>query len=200
VFGPFIRVTNSYNGLRALAFDIGFYRKVCKNGMIVPDTIIRFAFNHQRRDIGETIQFEVEHERLTKFKTSFGEYLGALRQCRIPRAQFDPLASSALCLRPPDPLTPDSPETDDWHNLTKHLGEMSNRYAKDLGENAYAVFNAVTEFASHPPTNRCVHRDRHSLQRLAGSWLSTFSQECRKPSFSVTKYLEQINSTNNTNN
>jgi len=35
-FGPFIRVTNSYNGLRALAFDIGFLRKVCKNGLILP--------------------------------------------------------------------------------------------------------------------------------------------------------------------
>jgi len=45
-FGPFIRVTNSYNSLRALAFDIGFYRKVCKNGLIIPDTIIRFKFNN----------------------------------------------------------------------------------------------------------------------------------------------------------
>ena len=44
VFGPFIRVTNSYNGLRALAFDVGFYRKVCKNGMILPDSVIRFKF------------------------------------------------------------------------------------------------------------------------------------------------------------
>ncbi len=43
-FGPFIRVVNSYNGLRALAFDIGFYRKVCRNGMIIPDSIIRFKF------------------------------------------------------------------------------------------------------------------------------------------------------------
>ena len=30
----FIRLTNSYNGLRAPAFDIGFHRKVCKNGLI----------------------------------------------------------------------------------------------------------------------------------------------------------------------
>ena len=47
-FGPFIRVTNSYNGLRALAFDIGFYRKVCQNGLIAPDTIVQFKFAHQR--------------------------------------------------------------------------------------------------------------------------------------------------------
>ena len=39
-FGPFIRVTNSYNGLRALAFDIGLNRKVCRNGLIMPDSIL----------------------------------------------------------------------------------------------------------------------------------------------------------------
>jgi hypothetical protein len=72
-FGPFIRVTNSYNGLRALAFDIGFYRKVCKNGLILPDSIIHFEFNHMWRDIGDRIQFVVSHERLAKLKTSFGK-------------------------------------------------------------------------------------------------------------------------------
>jgi hypothetical protein len=41
VFGPFIRVTNSYNGLRALVFDIGFFRKVCTNGLILRDAIIQ---------------------------------------------------------------------------------------------------------------------------------------------------------------
>ena len=68
---------------------------------------------------------------------------------------------------------------------------MTERYTGDLGENAYAAFNIITEFASHPPVNRCVHRDRHSFQRLAGTWLSTFGEECRKPGFSVAKYLEE---------
>ena len=192
VFGPFIRVTNSYNGLRALAFDIGFYRKVCKNGLIVPDTIIRFKFTHLRRDIGETIKFDISHERLAKFKTSFTEFLGGLHKCEVPRASFDPFIRGVLLLRQPEPLKPDSHEAEDWRTLTAHLGEMGDRYAGELGENAYAVFNAVTEFASHPPANRCVHRDRHSLQRLAGTWLNTFSQECRKQEFSIAKYLEEL--------
>jgi hypothetical protein len=38
VFGPFVRVTNSYNGSRALAFAIGFARMVCSNGVIFPRT------------------------------------------------------------------------------------------------------------------------------------------------------------------
>ena len=192
VFGPFIRVTNSYNGLRALAFDIGFYRKVCKNGMILPDTIITFKFTHLRREIRETITFDVSHERLAKLKTSFAELLGGLRKCAVPRSSFDPFIRGVLSLRQPEPMKPASREAEDWQTLTAHLGEMGDRYAKELGENAYAVFNAVTEFASHPPVNRCVHRDGHSLQRLAGAWLSAFSPECRKPEFSLADYLKEL--------
>ncbi len=192
VFGPFIRVTNSYNGLRALAFDIGFYRKICKNGMIIPDTIIRFKFSHLRRDIGETIQFEIAKDKLAKFKTAFTDSLAGLRACAVSRPQFDPLIRGVLSLRPPQPLKPDTREADDWKTLGGHLDEMTDRYAGELGENAYAAFNAITEFASHPPENRCVHRDRHSLQRLAGSWLTSFSTECRKPGFRLDGYLVEL--------
>ena len=195
-FGPFIRVTNSYNGLRALAFDIGFFRKVCKNGMILPQSIIRFKFTHQQRYIGETIRFEIAHERLSKLKASFTEYLGALRDFEIPRADFESLFCGVLLIREPKDIKPDSPVAKDWNALTRHLNGLCARYLDDLGENAYAVFNAVTEFASHPPENRCVHRDRHSFQRLAGDWLSKFSQECRQPGFTLPDYLEKLAKTN----
>jgi hypothetical protein len=192
VFGPFIRVTNSYNGLRALGFDIGFYRKICKNGLIVPDTIIRFKFTHLRRDIGETILFQIAQERLTKFKTAFTESLAGLRDCAVPRLQFEPLIRGVLLIRPPQPLEPDTREEAEWKTLNGHVEEMSTRYSGELGENAYAAFNAITEFASHPPENRCVHRDRHSLQRLAGSWLTSFNAACRKPGFSIASHLVQL--------
>ncbi len=192
VYGPFIRVTNSYNRVRALAFDIGFYRKVCTNGLILPDSIIQFKFTHLRRDIGETIEFEVAQEKLAKFKTSFGNFLGALRGCVVPRNQFERLLWAVLSLQEPDDeLEPESRAAEEWDALTAHVHELSDRYAGELGENAYAVFNAVTDFASHPPANRFVGRERHSLQRLAGSWLSEFSQECRKPDFVLGDYLDK---------
>jgi hypothetical protein len=62
IFGPLIRVTNSYNGLRALAFDVGFFRKICSNGMIAPESIIRFKYTHQRHEIGDSIRFESEEK------------------------------------------------------------------------------------------------------------------------------------------
>jgi hypothetical protein len=64
--------------------------------------------------------------------------------------------------------------------------------ANELGENAYAVFNVITDFASHPPVNRHVQRDRHSLQRLAGRWLGSFPQRYREPGFSLDAYLKEL--------
>jgi hypothetical protein len=46
VYGPFVRVVNSYNRSRALGLDIGFYRKVCSNGLILRDATIRLRINH----------------------------------------------------------------------------------------------------------------------------------------------------------
>jgi hypothetical protein len=197
-FGPFIRVTNSYNGLRALAFDIGFYRKVCSNGLILPESVIRFKFTHLRSEIGETIHFEIAHERLTKLKAGFREYLAVLWDCPVSRAQFEPLMLAILQVRRPKDAKPDSQEALDWDALLKHLKAMCNRYAHELGENAYAVFNAITEFASHPPANRFIHRERHSFQRCAGAWVDEFSRVCREPGFDLGKYIEEIGKSNGT--
>lgn len=195
-FGPFIRVTNSYNGLRALAFDIGFYRKVCKNGLILPKSVIRFKFTHMRSEIGETIRFEIAHEKLTQLKASFREYLGVLRDCPVSRAQFEPLVFAVLLLRKPKHAKSGSREASDWNVLAKHVTTMCDRYVGELGENAYAAFNAITEFASHPPNSRCVHRERHSFERCAGVWVNDFSRVCREPGFELGKYIENIGENN----
>jgi len=191
-FGPFIRVTNSYNGLRALGFEIGFFRKICRNGLILPNTIISFKFNHMRRDIRETIHFKIDQNQLNKLTTSFDDFLSGLHNCAVPRPQFEPFILSVLSLSQPRSLKLDPGEANDWRQLCEQIDEMSTRYAEELGENAYAVFNVITEFASHPPENRCVHRDRHSLQRLAGTWLTSFNDQCRKSGFTLASHLEQL--------
>lgn len=192
LFGPFIRVTNSYNGLRALAFDIGFARMVCTNGVIFPEEVITFKFTHSRRDIGEAIRFDVAHDRLAKLKTSFGDYIAALRACPVPPKDIAPFVRGVLGFQPPDPLEPNTREADDWNALSAHIADLCKVYAAELGDNAYTVFNAVTEFASHPPANRLVRRERNSLQRSAGEWVGSFSQQCRQPNFDLTVYLTTL--------
>lgn len=183
-FGPFIRVTNSYNGLRALAFDIGFYRKVCRNGLIAPDTIVQFKFAHQR-NLAMGIRFEVARERLAKLQTKMSEQFASLKKCRVPRTAFEPMVRTALMIRPLKSTRPETREADEWASLNAHIHELCNRYAFELGESGYAVLNAITDFASHPPQNRHLHRDRHGLQRLAGTWLTTFAHECAQPGFAI---------------
>ena len=189
IYGPFIRVTNSYNCARALGFDIGFYRKVCRNGLIVPESIIRFKFTHLPRDIRETVEFDIAQDALAGFRTKFNGLLGHLHACVVARERFEPFLCGILSLRVPDEPKPESRESEEVDALLAHLGGLSDRYVAELGENAYAVFNAATDFASHPPANRFVGRERHSLQRLAGRWLSEFSQECQKPGFDLGEYL-----------
>ena len=196
LFGPFIRVTNSYNGLRALAFDIGYHRKVCSNGLILPKSIIRFKFTHMKREIGETIEFEIAHDQLQRVRASFDDWFATLKDVAVDRAQFEPLSLGVLMIRMPAEAPARGREAFDSESLSQHMKTMCDRYANDLGENAYAIFNVITEFASFPPANVYVRRERHSLQRLAGQWLSDFCHECREPGFSLKNYIGKIRGNN----
>ncbi len=177
-FGPFIRVSNSYNGSRALAFSIGFYRKVCTNGLVSPEDIVRFRFEHTRKDMKSKIEFQVERKRLTEAKQSFLDSFRALRECPVDRTHFVRLIRSVLAIANPreSPTKTDrslsEKEEQDLANLNKHLDTISDKYALEQGENAYAVLNAVTDLASHPPRNRYLRRDRHSIYAAKRRWMA----------------------------
>jgi len=199
-YGPYIRITNSYNGLRALAFDIGFFRKVCSNGLILPGSIIRFKFSHQRREIDQKIHFEIAKDKLAGINSRFLEYLENLKNCSVKKEQVQPLLMAVLSIHEPKNINYKEKERRDWVDLEKHIQEICHRYIKDFGENAYSVFNAVTEFASHPPNNRCIHRERHSFQKLAGAWLNDFSDVCTDSKFDLDEYVEKLQKGKNNNN
>ena len=58
------------------------------------------------------------------------------------------------------------------------------------GANAYALFNALTDFASRPPVLPNFRRTQHSIQMQAGRWLSEFDTLLQKnPQPDMEKYL-----------
>ncbi len=187
-YGPFIRVSNSYNGIRALAFNIGFQRKVCTNGLMASDTVIRFKFAHQKAALKEEISFTVARDKLHRMKTTFCKQLTTLSQYHLEPSQIRLLVYAALRLQPP----PDNRFPQDWENLEAHIEKLCSSYEKELGTNAYAALNTMTDFASHPLSNRNVRRDRHSYQRLAGQWLDDFFSECRRPDFDLSYHIEHL--------
>lgn len=99
---------------------------------------------------------------------------------------------AVLAIRHHEGLDPNGHDARDWDALNKQVSSLCDRYAGELGETAYAVFNAITDLASRPLANRFVCRERHSLQRLAGSWVSDFGGECRGWGFDVVAYLDRL--------
>ena len=73
------------------------------------------------------------------------------------------------------------------------MTERLEKYINETGENAFSLFNAITDLASNPiERNRYFHRDMNSLQRLAGNWLNAFQNEIKKQDFNIANYLNLL--------
>lgn len=191
-YGPYIRVTNSYNAQRALKFTIGCYRKVCKNGMTAPGDIISFSFAHTRDKIKSEIKFSVNHDRVQKMQQEFKDAFDGLRRYRFAKKYGKKLVQAILAIRMPKNAEEDSHFNtfrQDWFYLEGYIDSLYGRYADQLGDNAYSALQAATELASHPPENSCLRKDKNTLQRLAGEWMVDFRRECEKPAFNLSEYL-----------
>ena len=189
-YGPFVRVTNSYNRSRALGFEIGFMRLICSNGMLIPDSSIRFAFNHSTRRISQRVRFEVKKDGFKQLKERFQAFLDPLRKCKVPNELFVPTTLAVLRINKPEPLK--HRQIEPWQRLARHLESISADYSCQLGPTGYALLNVITDVASRPPDSPFVRRAQHSLQRSAGSWLADFSAKCRESDFDFKAYVDRL--------
>ena len=190
VYGPFVRMVNSYDRSRAFSLSIGFMRKICSNGMVLEQSAIRFYFDHKRKDIKEQIQLEVKQDHFRNLRTQFVDLVKPLHDCQVPSGLFQPIMRSALRIEEPDVV-----EWEDrahWAKLGERVESVCDTYARDLGENAYAVMNAMSDFATRPTATPVVHRSQHTFQSLAGAWLSDFSAKCARPGFSLEDYVKAL--------
>lgn len=196
-YGPFVRVTNSYNGSRALKFIIGWYRKTCSNGLTTAKSEIEFKFAHTRENIQSRIDFVVDREKVKQMKKQFKEAFRDLHKFKIDEALGKELVNVCLAIRMPKTqgnggagVRFDAVQRD-WNMLQGEIEAMyMKKYANKLGHNAYAVLQTATELASSSINNRCIRRDRQSLQRLAGEWMLSFRNLIQKPEFDFSGYLK----------
>jgi hypothetical protein len=93
------------------------------------------------------------------------------------------------------PVLPEKPTprmVADQSALDADLWHRSERYFRELGPNAYAVLNVLTDFASHPPENSRMRRDRPTLQRMAGRWLREFRDASKVPGFAMAEHIKGL--------
>ena len=194
IYIPYLRVTNSYNTSRALRFDIGFCREVCLNGLIFAAETISFAFNHTRRELNDTIHFDLQNGKVGRLVEDFRAYTNRLKNYHIPRAQALKIIHTLFRIKAESKINFRSPKESgaEYDALLSILDCKLDKYIDELGENGYSLFNTITDMASHAiDNNRYFRRDINRMQRLAGDWIRSFSREIDRPDFDITSYLEQ---------
>ena len=189
-FTPYVRITNSYNTSRAVRLDVGFMRGMCANGMIFSVDAAKILASHTDEGISR-LRFSHPFDGMAALIKKFGETVADVRAVDVTSEEGAEIARRVIGWPVlPDKATPR--QRDDQRVLDADLGERRNRYFGELGANAYAAFNLMTDIASHPPASPRFRRDRPSLERLAGAWLRDFREEAARPGFTIADHLKAL--------
>ena len=79
-----------------------------------------------------------------------------------------------------------------WDCFNVRIKSLSEKYIQQIGDNACALLNVISDLASGPSNADLRWRERHSLRRVAGAWLAEFSSECKHDSFSLPRHLRRL--------
>jgi len=191
VFLPIIRITNSYNRTKALSFSIGFSRKLCKNGIIIDEETIQFKFHHTSTKLNQiSILGFNKIETLKKLEKNFIVYVGVIKKFPIEKKFILPIVAKALRKS----FYQNSNQNSDrvYKNFMKFqetIHTLTEKYVYDFGETGYTVFNVLTDYVSNSNGDGIRNIQINSLQKKAGKWLKTFSEEIQSSNFNIEEFL-----------
>ena len=199
IYIPYVRITNSYNTLRALRFDIGLCRKLCLNGMIFESETIRFTFSHVKHEFKGDISFAVEEGKIKKLIDKFFTYTNKLKDQYISIDRSFDIVRILFGIRDITEieLADKRQSKQEYEALLAEIDNKLTKYCIELGDNSYALFNTITDLASHPIKNRYFRRDMNSMQRLAGNWINSFNKAIEKPDFKIDTYIKELSASSN---
>jgi hypothetical protein len=187
IFTPFVRITNSYNGSRALRIDVGFLREHCSNGVIFEQEAATLTVPHTRQGI-HSLKVARPFAGMSALREDFTKTLTSIRAVAVAPDEAQQLVRHVTGW-PDLPEDPKSWERDEQAKLDADLETRLSGYFNELGENAHAAFNTMTDIASRPPQSPRFRRDRPTLERRAGVWLRDFDVAVARPGFSIAGYL-----------
>jgi len=194
VYLPFIRITNSYNRSRALRFTLGFVRKACSNGVIFEEEAVRYSFDHteegiRRLDFSPSGSVRMEH-----LEEKFKRYVSNLQRRHVPGEYQLPLMAKVLELR----FALKHPNEGRRVRERARLGEFReaatrrlSRYSSELGDNAYAVFNALTDYTTNPESDDLSVVQIVAMQKRVGRWAAIYPTLAEEPGFSLDEYTAE---------
>jgi len=188
-FTPFLRVTNSFNGARALRFDIGFMRKHCSNGVIFEEEVATIKASHSKEALDQ-LKIEIQSRSLPKMWEEFSQFLNRIRRINMDTAQSTHAVNTVLRL--PDPKPDDKPfRKESLSALATDLNSRLAGYRSELGPNAYAVFNTLTDIAARPPENPHFQKNRDTIEKRSGRWLKDLAGQSQTDGFDLNAWISE---------
>jgi hypothetical protein len=186
-FTPFLRVTNSFNGARALRFDIGFMRKHCSNGVIFEEEVATIKASHSKEALDQ-LKIEIQSRSLPKMWEEFSSFITRIRGIAMDIDQSTLALNSVLRL--PDPKPDDKPyRKEGLSALATDFNSRLAGYRSELGPNAYAVFNTLTDIAARPPLGVYFQKDRDTIEKRSGRWLKKLAHQSQTAGFDLNAWL-----------
>lgn len=206
---PFVRVTNSYNKKYALHFDLGFVRELCNNGMIFRKATIQYKEPHLHHRIHDTVKFVDRPGWFREMEQDFLRGMDDLRRLQVPQHYDQALMAKALGLQFDDLALAGrkrsaaeerrlktARKNRQWFkslagDLCRNYREEFARRDPKLGQhlNAYAIFNAATDFASRQHDELPLGLTFDGMQRAVGAWAESFPRVASSADFSYAVYL-----------
>lgn len=184
---PYLRVTNSYNRMFALNFDLGFCRGICKNGVIFGRKNIEFKFYHSRTATDPVVKFKLRAGELANLEAQFIESLVNLKRFHVPPKVMWPLVCKVFGFKFPE--EPTERQLELIFEKKDHVQRLCGQYFAELGENGYAAMNVLTDYASRPVGMISPEGNIDSLQRKSGDWIADFVSAIEARNFSFDSYL-----------
>lgn len=191
IWVPFLRVTNSYNRTRLLRFDVGFCRSICTNGVIFGQKGVTIKYPHSKNAIPDIERVALAAGGMAKLKTQFIERLHNLQRYHVPEKEMLSLACKVFDVRADEKVDSQPKRVEQLKDFRFAFDELTSKYFSEMGENAYAALNVLTDFASRPTSYISPVSVMDSLQKKAGAWIDEFIPAIKDDKFKFDDYLKQ---------
>ena len=188
---PFLRTTNSYNRSVALSFEIGFVRKLCSNGVLFNKQSIKLKYLHNK---GNRVDVVSAANQIKTTSNLFADQCLSLKDYAIPKELMFALVCQILNINlelPKDDQM--KKKINPLQNLIELTTILTARYTNELGSNAYAAFNVVTDLVSHQDQYKNLtgyYFNVRSYFAKPTDWMDEFSVSIKKGNLVYTNYLK----------
>lgn len=188
-YTPFVRISNSYNRMLVLRYEIGFCRWICLNGCIFGAKSYTATFVHSLQKKQRTIEEAIAEARRT---------IGSIDKIwEIIEKKLTTLSSIPVRFELALPVfcevfgIPDIDRKDVSSSLAQKCAaraerflEQAKSYYAEHGPTAYALFNALTDYASFPEGQESGSSTLvHGYQRKVGNWADELTQLAHQTGF-----------------